>query len=142
MSPEPPRPPARARVAATRLVLGVSAALMLFVFLLIAVFVDARVVRTEVVRTETRPVTVEYDGATYYAGLLRRESLLLHRRLPDAIVVGRDPGMGYGHPVYFEILGNRDPELASAQWSPEGVSIRLDSGHEIFVPADAFTGGR
>lgn len=141
MSPDPP-PPARARVPGIRLVLGVAAALLLFVFLMIAVFVDTRMVRTEVLRTETRPVTVEYDGATYYAGLLRRESLLLHRRLPDVIVVGRDPGMGYGHPVYFEILGNRDPALESARWSPEGVTVRLDSGHEIFVPAAAFTGGR
>ncbi|MET8797828.1 hypothetical protein ABZV91_15495 [Nocardia sp. NPDC004568] len=140
MSPEPP--PARARILGIRLVLGVAAALLLFVLLVIAVFVDTRMVRTEVLRTETQPATVEYDGSTYYAGLLRRESLLLHRRLPDVIVVGRDPGMGYGHPVYFEILGNRDPELASARWSPAGVAIRLDSGHEVFVPADAFTGGR
>ncbi|MEU4434453.1 hypothetical protein AB0H60_17675 [Nocardia rhamnosiphila] len=140
VSPQPS--PGRARMPGIRLLLGAAAALLLFVLLLIAVFVDTRMVRTEVLRTETRSATVEYDGAAYYAGLLRRESLLLHRRLPDAIVVGRDPGMGYGHPVYFEILGNRDPELASARWSPEGVAIRLDSGHEIFVPADAFTGGR
>jgi hypothetical protein len=121
---------------------GVLTALLLFVALLVAVFVDTQMVRTEVLRTETQPATVEYDGATYHAGLLRRESWLLHRRLPDEIMVGRYPHMGYGHPVYFEILGNRDPELASARWSPEGVSIRLDSGHEIFVPADSFTGGR
>ncbi|MGW6335533.1 hypothetical protein [Nocardia rhamnosiphila] len=141
MSPEAPSP-ARARVPGIRLVLGVAAALALFVLLLIAVYVDTLLVHTEVLRTETRPATVEYDGATYYAGLLRQESLLLHRRLPDVIVVGRDPGMGYGHPVYFEILGDRDPEFASARWSPEGVSIRFGSGHEIFVPADAFIGGR
>jgi hypothetical protein len=100
------------------------------------------VVRTEVLRVETQPPTVEYDGATYHAGLLRRESWLLHRRLPDEIKVGRYPHMGYGHPVYFEILGHRDPVLESARWSPEGVTVRLDSGHEIFVPAAAFTGGR
>ncbi|WP_157181849.1 hypothetical protein [Nocardia testacea] len=136
------REPARPRVPGMRWIAGVPTALLLFVTLLAAVFVDTRMVRTEVLRTETQPGTVAYDGATYHAGLLRRESWLLHRRLPDVIVVGRDPGMGYGHPVYFQILGNRDPELASARWSPEGVSIRLDSGHEIYVPADAFTGGR
>ncbi|WP_416563847.1 hypothetical protein [Nocardia testacea] len=136
------REPARPRVPGMRWIAGVPTALLLFVALLVAVFVDTRMVRTEVLRTETQPATVAYDGATYHAGLLRRESWLLHRRLPDVIVVGRDPGMGYGHPVSFEILGNRDPGLVSARWSPEGVSIRLDSGHEIFVPADAFTGGR
>lgn len=125
-----------------RLFLGVAAAALLFALLLIAVLVDTRMVRTEVLRTETQPSTVEYDGAAYHAGLLRQESWLLHRRLPDVIMVGRYPDMGYGHPVYFEILGNRDPALESVRWSPEGVTVRLDSGHEMFAPAEAFTGGR
>lgn len=117
-------------------------ALALFVIVAGAVVVDTRMVRTEVLGTETQPPTVEYDGATYHAGLLRQESWLLHRRLPDVIMVGRYPDSGYGHPVYFEILGDRDPALGSARWSPEGVTVRLDSGHEIFVPAAAFLGGR
>lgn len=119
-----------------------AAALLLFVIVLITVLVDTRMVRTEVLRVETQPSSVEYDGSTYHAGLLRRESWLLHRRLPDMIMVGRYPEMEYGHPVYFEITGTRDPVLESARWSPAGVWAHLDSGHEIFVPANAFTGGR
>lgn len=140
MSTEPR--PAAPRVPGMRSILGVLVALLLFVAVLVAVFVDTRMVRTEILRTETQPPTVEYDGATYHAGLLRQESWLLHRRLPDVVMVGRYPDMGYGHPVYFEILGNRDPALESARWSPAGVTVRLDSGHELFIPADAFTGGR
>ncbi|MEV3963963.1 hypothetical protein AB0M34_24250 [Nocardia sp. NPDC050193] len=135
-----PSPSARSGISGSRPVLGVAMAVALIVAG--AVVIDTRMVRTELLRTETQPPTVEYDGATYHAGLLRQESWLLHRRLPDVIMVGRYPDMGYGHPVYFEILGNRDPALESARWSPEGVIVRLDSGHEIFVPAGAFTGGR
>lgn len=119
-----------------------TAALLLFAILLTAVFLDTQLVRTRVVWTQSQPAGIEYDGANYHAGLLRQESWLLHRRLPDVIMVGRDPGLGYGHPVHFEITGNRDPELESARWSPEGVAIRFDSGHEIFLPAAVFIGGR
>ncbi|MGW5388154.1 hypothetical protein [Nocardia sp. NPDC003963] len=135
-------PPVRSGRSGLRPVLVVAATLLLFVTLLIAVFADTQMVRTEVLRVETQPATVDYDGSTYHAGLVRRESWLLRRRLPDVIMVGRYSDMGYGHPVYFEITGTRDPVLESARWSPEGVSVRLDSGHEIFVPVSAFGGGR
>ncbi|MGW4067819.1 hypothetical protein [Nocardia grenadensis] len=137
-----PSPSARSGISGLRPILGVAVAFLVFVLVAGAVVVDTRTVRTEVLRTETQPPTVEYDGATYHVGLLRQESRLLHRRLPDVIMVGRYPDMGYGHPVYFEILGNRDPVLESARWSAAGVVVRLDSGHEILVPAAAFTGGR
>ncbi|NUP26171.1 MAG: hypothetical protein HOQ36_10670 [Nocardia sp.] len=138
----PPPPPARSGVPGLRPLLGVAAALLLFVAVPIAVFADTRMVHTEVLRVETQPAGIEYDGSVYHVGLLRRESRLLHRRLPDAIMVGRYPDMGYGHPVYFEITGTRDPVLESVRWTPDGVSVHLDSGHRIFVPASAFTGGR
>lgn len=115
------------------------------VFLLsavIVVFLDTQLVRSDRVRIETQPGSVEYDGGLYHVGLVRRESRLLRRRLADEVVVARDPGLVYGHPVYFEILGNRDPELAAVHWRADGVSVRFDSGHEIFLPAASFTGGR
>ncbi|MFI5714486.1 hypothetical protein [Nocardia sp. NPDC051750] len=108
----------------------------------VGVFVDTQMVRTATVYTSTQPDAVDYDGFTYHAGLVRRESRLLGRRLDDKIMISRDPGLTYGHPVYFEILGNRDPVPTTVQWRPDGVSVRFDSGHEIFVPAAAFTGGR
>ncbi|WP_327149374.1 hypothetical protein [Nocardia sp. NBC_01329] len=138
MSPEL-SPPARSGLRPGP---GVAVALLSFLIVLLGVFADTRMVRTEVWRVETQPASVEYDGSTYHAGLLHRESWLLRRRLPDAIMVGRYPDMGYGHPVYFEITGTGDPALDSARWGPEGVWAHLDSGHEIFVPASAFTGGR
>lgn len=108
----------------------------------LAVYVDTQFARSEPLRIETQPATVEYDGALYQVGLVRRESWLVRRRLAEGVVVSRDPGLGYGHPVYFEILGNRDPELAAVHWRADGVSVRFDSGHEIFLPAASFTGGR
>ncbi|MGW0181342.1 hypothetical protein [Nocardia sp. NPDC003345] len=125
-----------------RWVLAVLSLLFLLVTAAAAVFADTQLVRTEVVASEVQPSGVDYDGATYHAGLVRQQSWLLHRRLPDIVLVGRDPGLGYGHPVSFEILGNPDPRLESVDWRPEGVAVRFDSGHEIFLPAAAFTGGR
>lgn len=116
--------------------------LFLLVVAAAAVFADTQMVRTEIVDARTQPPGVDYDGATYHAGLIRRESWLLHRRLPDTVLVGRDPGLGYGHPVTFEILGNRDPRLGAVDWRSDGVAFRFDSGHEIFLPAAAFIGGR
>ncbi|WP_459548266.1 hypothetical protein [Nocardia sp. X0981] len=134
MSPDSPARPPRAAV--------VIASLLLLLIAVTAIFADTQLVRSERVRIETQPRTIEYDGSLYHVGLVRRESWLLRRRLADEVMVGRDPGLGYGHPVYFEILGDRDPELAAVHWRAEGVSVRFDSGHEIFLPAASFTGGR
>lgn len=96
----------------------------------------------EIYETNTQPESVEYDGAIYHVGVVRRESWLLRRRLSDEVWVSRDPGLSYGHVVGVDIAGNSTPMMRSVQWRPDGVTVRFDSGHELFLPARSFVGGR
>lgn len=110
--------------------------------LLGAVFVDTAFGHTEVRQVNTQPETVEYDGATYHVGVVRRESALLRRRSPDEVWVSRRPDMSYGHAVAMRITGTPDLLIREAEWRTDGVSVRFESGHELFVPARSFIGGR
>lgn len=56
-------------------------------------------------------------------------------------VIGRDPGGEYGHRVRFESTSVA-PENVKVRWTAEGVFLEFASGHQAFVPADAFIGGR
>lgn len=68
------------------------------------------------------------------------------------IYVGLDAGTpSYGHmikysfhPGYPDSDGNIPPFLsrATAQWTTEGVTLELPSGHRLFVPKAMFIGGR
>ncbi|WP_280231384.1 hypothetical protein [Nocardia cyriacigeorgica] len=131
----PPRAGSRARVwslLAAVLVLVVAVAL-----------IDTTFSHSEIRQTEASPASVRYpDGVTYYLGVVQRESGLLHRRRPDEIRVSRDPGLVYSHGVGLSITGSPDLVLRSVQWRPEGVLARFESGHELFVPAQSFLGGR
>ncbi|MFE3446779.1 hypothetical protein ACFXNW_27430 [Nocardia sp. NPDC059180] len=107
------------------------------------VLIDTAFSHTEIRQTEALPTSVRYpDGLTYYLGVVQRESGLLHRRLPDEIRVSRDPGLVYSHGVSLTITGSSDLVLRSVDWRPDGVSARFESGHELFVPAQSFLGGR
>lgn len=142
MSADPaPVPPHRAGSRAfgwTLLVTGV-----VLVMTVAGALIDTAFSHTQVRQVEVLPESMRYpDGATYYLGVVRRESGLLHRRLSDEIRVSRDPGLVYSHAVALSITGSTDLVLRSVQWRQEGVSARFESGHELFVPADSFLGGR
>ncbi|NEW39586.1 hypothetical protein GV794_12920 [Nocardia cyriacigeorgica] len=107
------------------------------------VLIDTTFSHTEIRQTRALPASLRYpDGLTYYLGVVQRESGLLHRRLPDEIRVSRDPGLVYSHAMSLTITGSSDLVLRSVEWRPDGVSARFESGHEIFVPAQSFLGGR
>jgi hypothetical protein len=91
---------------------------------------------TEVLYRNTQPDTVAYeDKSSHHLGLIRKDSLFGGPQ--HLIVVGRDPGFGYGH-----MLGSPGEEVTDTTWTAEGVRVRFAGGHELFVPARWFMNGR
>ncbi|MFE7744263.1 hypothetical protein [Nocardia sp. NPDC057455] len=108
------------------------------------VFADTGLHRFEAVQRIAQPEHVEYpeDTATHYVGIVRTRSWLLGRHQTYEVYTGRFPDLTYGHFVEIAITDVERPVLREADWRPEGVHIRFESGHELFVPAKAFLGGR
>ncbi|GAA2633443.1 hypothetical protein SMC26_33555 [Actinomadura fulvescens] len=98
---------------------------------------------TKVISQVRQPASVRYpDESIHYAGVVRVRSMILRRHRPYEVVIGRYPSLSYGHGVAFEATGEDAPRISGAEWRPDGVRIKLDSGHELFVPARKFLGGR
>ncbi|MET8862015.1 hypothetical protein ABZW11_03570 [Nonomuraea sp. NPDC004580] len=90
--------------------------------------------------TDKQPGTVAYDDDSSHVIALIRD----HSLVEDSyrLYAGRDPSLRYGHFVDVDLPGIADTPVQSTQWTPEGVRVRFGTGHELFVPATAFTGGR
>ncbi|GGQ29363.1 hypothetical protein [Streptosporangium pseudovulgare] len=133
---EPPsgRPSRSRRLKGLGLVvLGVVLGMVLSVALAVA----ARWPRFEVVYRSDQPATVTYgDDSKHLLGLVRRSTLLGETHL---IVVGRDPGFSYGHLVGIETSAGT---VRTTEWTTAGVRVAFDTGHELFIPARYFIGGR
>ncbi|KAB2341127.1 hypothetical protein [Actinomadura rudentiformis] len=109
----------------------------------VVAWTDGELRDTKVISRIRQPASVRYpDGSIHHAGVVRVRSWILNRHRPYEVVIGRDPGLSYGHSVTFEATGESPPRISGAEWRPDGVRIRLDSGHEVFVPAQKFLGGR
>ena len=68
-----------------------------------------------------------------------------------AVYAGRDRGEpSYGHTIDFTFYPGKDDDLntesvikkTKVEWSGKGVTLRMSSGHILFIPEDMFTGGR
>lgn len=91
---------------------------------------------TEVVYRNEQPGDVTYtDNSAHHLGLLRKNSLFGGPE--HQLVIGRDPGFGYGH-----MVSAPGEEVAETEWTSDGVRVRFTSGHELFIPARYFTHGR
>ncbi|MFG2006932.1 hypothetical protein ACGFNU_48085 [Spirillospora sp. NPDC048911] len=107
------------------------------------VWADGELRDTKVISRVQQPVSVRYpDGSIHHAGVVRVRSRVFGRHRPYEVVIGRDPGLSYGHSVTFEATGEDAPRITGAEWRQDGVRITLDSGHDLFVPARKFLGGR
>ncbi|RAJ66660.1 hypothetical protein K378_02832 [Streptomyces sp. Amel2xB2] len=95
---------------------------------------------TEVVHRARQPQTVSYgDAAPHYLGLKREHTV--SGRESYRLMIGRDPGLGYGHLVQIDAsLGAEG--IADTEWTKTGVRVRFGTGHTLFVPASSFTYGR
>lgn len=108
------------------------------------VLADTALHRFEAVQRMAQPEHVEYpeDTATHYVGIVRKRSWLLGRPQAYEVYTGRSSDLIYGHFIEIAITNVERPVLREADWRPEGVHIRFESGHELFIPAEAFLGGR
>ena len=113
--------------------------------LLAVVVIDVSLHRTETMgEVHRQPASVRYDDASvHYAGVVHSRSLLFDRHRSHDLYTGRYRDLGYGH---FVRLGfgrpGRRPVIKTVDWSGRGVRVAFTSGHEVFVPARHFVGGR
>ncbi|MEU9837018.1 hypothetical protein AB0D67_36240 [Streptosporangium sp. NPDC048047] len=129
----PSRPNRSGRKSLGLIVLGA----VLGAILSVALFVAAWWPRFEVVYRSDQPTTVAYsDGSKHMVGLVRRSTLLGESHL---IVAGRDPSFSYGHQVEIETSAD---SVRTVEWTTAGVRTVFDTGHELFIPARYFIGGR
>ncbi|MER7209770.1 hypothetical protein ABT340_22125 [Streptosporangium sp. NPDC000239] len=111
--------------------------LLLGVAMGVALSLAASLPRSEVLHRDVQPATVAYDdGSAHLLALVRRSTLLGESH---EIFVGRDPGLSYGHRVG---LGAFAASVRTTEWTDAGVRVFFDTGHELFVPARSFVGGR
>ncbi|MFI6901081.1 hypothetical protein ACIBKY_07465 [Nonomuraea sp. NPDC050394] len=103
----------------------------------VALSVVAHWPRSEVVYRSDQPATVAYVDDSKHLLALVRESTLLGDS--HHIVVGRDPSLSYGHRVGIETSA---ASVKTTEWTTAGVRVLFDTGHELFIPARYFIGGR
>ncbi|HHH76628.1 MAG TPA: hypothetical protein ENL03_06355 [Phycisphaerae bacterium] len=106
----------------------------------------------DVVYQWQQPKDVTYDrGGGFYLWIIESDMDLgiLEFRHNYKICVGRiAKGSIYGHYIKYPFSAPSPKDFkeslsdAEVIWTPEGVELSLPSGHHIFIPADAFTGGR
>ena len=94
--------------------------------------------RTTTVKTMTATERYGEDGG--------HVAVLKHVHAPLGIdhwvvVMGRDPGGGYGHRVRLEATGV-DPSSVAVEWTQDDATLVYGTGHRVTVPARFFTGGR
>ncbi|MEU7555082.1 hypothetical protein AB0B01_22530 [Streptomyces sp. NPDC044571] len=95
--------------------------------------------RTEVTYRSSAPSAIVYDRSPYFLALVHSYSL--SGRDAYRLAIGRSPTPSYGHWVDVDTaLGAGGIE--STTWSDSGVRVRFPTGHELFVPARSFLGGR
>lgn len=104
----------------------------------------------------TQPAGISYgDGAAHYVSVY--ETDIDWRGFPFttgrryAVYAGRDSGEpSYGHTIDFTFYPGRGDDFntesvikkTKVEWSEKGVTLRMSSGHILFIPEDMFTGGR
>jgi hypothetical protein len=107
--------------------------------------------RTTVVKVFSQPPAVAYSDGSGHVAVLKRvrapiaglQAAVNSRSVLDhyEVVLGRDPGGGYGHRVRVDATGLDAAEL-TVEWTADGAWLGYPSGHRMFVPAAGFTGGR
>lgn len=69
-----------------------------------------------------------------------------HQVCEIRIVRGGDDADGYGHYTLYEFHNYHSASdyfaRCTCDWEPHGVTLTEPTGHKLFIPAKAFTGGR
>ncbi|TDD26094.1 hypothetical protein E1287_36625 [Actinomadura sp. KC06] len=141
----PPSPPRHRR----RRTLVTASGYAAFVVLLLIVVLDSRLHRFDKIgKVHQRPAPANSAGehglrVTYYAGLIHDRSRVFGRHQSYDLYTGSRRDLSYGHFVHLDSLEyGKPPVIESANWTEEGVRVTFTSGHEVFVPARYYVGGR
>jgi hypothetical protein len=109
--------------------------------LTVSLFIVAVWPQSTLVHRENQPPTVRYkDGQAHHLGLYRERTLLFGESY--RLVIGSDPSLSYGHRVDISATGAASLGVQATEWTAAGVRVRFTTGHEMFVPATMFIGGR
>jgi hypothetical protein len=96
--------------------------------------------RSEVVYRSHQPKSTAYeDESPHHLGLIREQTL--YGEDSYRLMVGRDPGLSYGHLLDVDTDLGADG-VEETEWTKAGVRVRFATGHTLFVPAESFTYGR
>jgi hypothetical protein len=111
------------------------------IMLAVSFFIVATWPQSTLVHREDQPLTVRYqDGRAHHLGLYRERTLLFGESY--RLVVGSDPRLSYGHWVDINATASGSFGIRATEWTVAGLRIRFTTGHELFVPAALFIGGR
>ncbi|TDC57643.1 hypothetical protein E1281_04305 [Actinomadura sp. KC345] len=114
--------------------------------LLAVVVIDASLLQSERVgNVHQQPASVRYTDdyglhPTHYVALTHDRSRIFGRHQGYELYAGVSKDLFYGHFVHLDFVGAVAIKFVS--WTKEGVRVRFTSGHEVFVPARYFVGGR
>ncbi|MFI6520819.1 hypothetical protein ACIBF1_35055 [Spirillospora sp. NPDC050679] len=99
---------------------------------------------TTVSRVEQPESNLYPDDGTYSAILRKVNTPLLRRHRPYELWINRSGDPHYGHRVQIDGLdpAGDKPRITAADWRREGVRVSFTGGHEVFVPARWYLGGR
>ncbi|MEJ8638612.1 MULTISPECIES: hypothetical protein [Streptomyces] len=134
--PGRPAPPRRLCGIPVQVLLGGAAGVALTAVLLTVLWWP----RSDVTYRSSAPSSVTYeDDSAHHLGLVHEHTL--SGRHSYQLVIGRDPGLSYGHRVGVDTDLGADG-IESTTWTTSGVRVRFPTGHEVFVPAKFFLYGR
>ena len=121
----------------------------------VAVYVLATWPTNRAVKTWRSPDRLVYDGnGPYYLSVVEGKRdlsgiLFFSAKRRYRLYAGRESGdPSYGHWLDISFYPDVDEDVEAhirrsrARWSADGVRFFSASGHEVFVPASMFTGGR
>ncbi|GAA0951616.1 hypothetical protein GCM10009560_72560 [Nonomuraea longicatena] len=86
------------------------------------------------------------DGPRHLLVVLREDPLV--GQASYRLYAGRDPSFGYGHFLDLDAgtveraIAEKGTAIEHAEWTARGVLLRLGTGHELFIPARQYRGGR
>ena len=110
-----------------------------------------------VIQTWAQPSSIQYpDGAIHYLSVVESDrdwrGFPFHLSRRYIVYVGLESGTpSHGHAIDFSFYpGNANPaedlrtviQQSNVKWSLEGVTLQTISGHQLFIPAQLFMGGR
>ena len=97
----------------------------------------------DVLLTTTQPDSVTYD-AKYELQIKegsRELQLFDFARGAEIMIARQGNDFSYGHGIDIDVLGS-DVSKTQVEWIKSGINLHFDSGHNLFIPKNAFEGGR